>query len=378
MSSISFSVESLLYKDQLLTNQRIGLKNDRIEFVEDNPSNQPIDYQGVLVPGFIDLQVNGGGGYLFNESPNLDTIKQIGQAHQKFGVTGWLPTLITDSVEKMQQAADAVALAREQKEPGILGIHFEGPGLLAEKKGVHKAEFIRQLSELERAIMTRGDLGQVVTTIAPEETSKEVIAYLSSMGVKVCLGHSNANYQQAKEALDAGASGFTHLFNAMSPLGSREPGMVGAALNGKKSYVGLILDGIHVHPVTAELAIRLQENIMLVSDAMPLVGTQDKVFQLQGETIVRDGDKLTNSQGQIAGSVLNMAQAVKNAISMLGLTLPQAVKLASENPAKFLGIEQDYGVIAKGKKANMVLLNDEGNVTASWIDGQKTFTSKSC
>jgi N-acetylglucosamine-6-phosphate deacetylase len=373
MSFFSFSVKSLLHFDEVLTNQRVWIKDGYIDLIEDNSQDQPIDYDATLVPGFIDIQVNGGNGYLFNESPTLEAIHQIGEAHQRYGVVGWLPTLITDSTEKMQQAADAVALARQQQVPGVLGIHFEGPGLSVEKKGVHNADLIRSLSDLEIDIMTRPDLGNVIVTLAPEGVEKKVITYLRDSGVKVCLGHSNVSFQKARQAIDAGASGFTHLFNAMSPLGTRDPGMVGAALSCKESYVGLILDGVHVHPVTAEFAIQLQENIMLVSDAMSPVGTDLQSFRLQGETITRRGDQLTNEQGQIAGSVLNMAKAVENARLMIGLPLAKAVRLASQNPATFLGLDNQYGSLDKGRKANMVLLDDNSNVIASWIDGNNIF-----
>jgi len=317
------------------------------------------------------VQVNGGGGYLFNHSPTLNTIKKIGLAHQQFGTTGWLPTLVTDSIETMERAANSVAEAIKSKTPGVLGIHFEGPFLSLIKKGVHPESLIRSISTAEIAILTRKDLGKVVVTLAPENVSAAQIEQLVSSGVIVCLGHSNATFEQTCRALKAGASGFTHLFNAMSPFDSREPGMVGAALLDEDSYAGLIMDGIHVHPESARLAIKVKEKIMLVTDAMPPVGSDKKTFDFFGETIRRKGLTLTNSNGQLAGSALDMNTAVKNAIKMLAIDIPQAAKLASLNPAKFLGLGDVYGRIKIGCKASMLLLDKKVNILRAWVDGEE-------
>lgn len=375
MSSFVIHVESIVISDKILSHQSLVIKDGRIEQIHPvKCQNSPI-LAGTLIPGFIDLQVNGGNGCLFNNTPDLETIQSIGNAHHQFGTTGWLPTLVTDSIEKMALAADAVAMARKQNIAGILGVHFEGPCLSQQKKGIHPAKFIRQLNEQEEKIFTRQDLGQVVVTLAPESVTEEQITRLSEQGVHVSLGHSHASYDQTKQFIRAGASGFTHLFNAMSQLGSREPGMVGAALE-SDCYYGLILDGLHVHPKMANMALRLNKKMMLVTDAMPPVGSDQRSFEFFGELIKAQDDQLIDSQGRIAGSLLDMGTAVRNAISMLDLTLPEVVKLSSENSAKFLGVYQDYGSLEVGKKASMLLIDKNNQPNACWIDGKQVFQRK--
>ena len=367
MNRIEFSVAKLFDGESLLSNRRILIEDGYIRQISE--SQGAVDYGATLVAGFIDLQVNGGGNYLFNESPQLSSLLRIGQAHQKFGTTAWLPTLITDSFSNMQQAADSVAQAIHEKIPGIIGIHFEGPHLSIQKKGVHNASYIRQISEQDIALFCRQDLGQVLLTVAPENVSCDVISRLVENGVKVCLGHSNATYEQTQNALNAGADGFTHIFNAMSGLQSREPGMVGAALANKEAWCGLIADGVHVHPAAMQSLINAKQNVFLVTDAMPPVGSDAQSFSLYGETMNRHQNKLTNQAGQLAGSVLDMATAVKNCQQMLSCDLAQSLNFASLNPAKYLGIDKELGSLEIGKRASMVLIDDIGKVQASWIDG---------
>ncbi|MBT1063627.1 N-acetylglucosamine-6-phosphate deacetylase [Bowmanella sp. Y26] len=328
--------------------------------------------EGVLVPGFVDVQVNGGGGVLLNDSPDLEGIRQIFAAHAQFGTTAMLPTLITDSVEVMQQTAEAIAAAIAGNEPGIVGVHFEGPHMSLAKRGVHSPEHLRALSDAEMAVFARQDLGVKVITVAPEVVSPEQIRQLVGLGVRVCLGHSDASAQQVQAALAAGASGFTHLYNGMSALTSREPGMVGTALADERSWCGLILDGHHVHPLSAKLAIRTKgiEKIMLVTDAMPPVGTTQSDFAFYGERVVRHGTKLTAPSGSLAGSVLDMAGAVRYAVQTLLLPLSEAVQMASASPAAFLGLSAQIGSLEIGKRADMLLLDDDLNVKGYWLAGR--------
>ena len=370
MTDFSLNVEKLFDGENVLFNQIVSVKDGRIVQVDNVSSNNAI-LQGMLVPGYIDVQVNGGGGYLFNQSPTLGTLKKIGKAHQQFGTTGWLPTLVTDSIEQMCKAANAVAEAIEKKIPGVLGIHFEGPFISVEKKGVHSKSLIRGISEAEIEILTRSDLGKVIVTLAPESVSPNQIERLVKEGVIVCIGHSNASYEQTKLALEAGATGFTHLFNAMSPFTSREPGVVGAALLDDNSYAGIILDGIHVHPDSACLAHKLKEKIMLVTDAMPPVGSGQTSFKFFGDTIKREGLTLTDSAGRLAGSALDMNTAVNNAVKMLVIDKTAAINLASSNPASFLGLSHDYGSLKVGAKASMLLLDKLGDISDVWIDGER-------
>ncbi|MEL4272933.1 N-acetylglucosamine-6-phosphate deacetylase [Shewanella xiamenensis] len=335
-----------------------------------------IRYPGTLVPGFIDVQVNGGGGALFNSSPTVACIETIGKAHARFGTTGFLPTLITDNVQVMAKAADAVALAVAQKSAGVLGVHFEGPHLSVPKKGVHPQGFIREITEAELAIFCRQDLGIRVVTLAPENVSPEVIRLLVESGVKVCLGHSNADYDTVVAALKAGATGFTHLYNAMSPLGSREPGVVGAAIESETAWCGLIVDGHHVHPAAARVALRAKPRgkVMLVTDAMPPVGLDDETsFELFGTQVLRVGDRLNAVTGELAGCVLDMASAVHNTVSMLGLPLGEALRMASLYPAEFLGIAESVGRLAVGQRADLVLLDNQHKVLANYIAGNAVY-----
>mgnify|MGYP006185258077 FL=1 len=335
-----------------------------------------IRYPGTLVPGFIDVQVNGGGGALFNSSPTVACIETIGKAHARFGTTGFLPTLITDNVQVMAKAADAVALAVAQKSAGVLGVHFEGPHLSVPKKGVHPQGFIREITEAELAIFCRQDLGIRVVTLAPENVSPEVIRLLVASGVKVCLGHSNADYDTVVAALAAGATGFTHLYNAMSPLGSREPGVVGAAIESETAWCGLIVDGHHVHPAAARVALRAKPRgkVMLVTDAMPPVGLDDETsFELFGTQVLRVGDRLNAVTGELAGCVLDMASAVHNTVNMLGLPLGEALRMASLYPAEFLGIAESVGRLAVGQRADLVLLDNQHQVLANYIAGNAVY-----
>jgi len=373
MKQLKLSVESLFDGKSFLSNQVVTIQNGIIVAIEDNRHLNSNVLSGSLIPGFIDIQVNGGGGKLFNQSPDLETLNIIARAHQKFGTTGWLPTLVTDSFSSMKLAADAVALARKDKSLGVLGIHFEGPHLSVEKKGIHSIEFIRKISKAEKDLFSREDLGQVVVTLAPEIVSPEDIRELVEIGVIVCLGHSNATFEQANEALKAGASGFTHLFNAMSQFTSREPGLVGAALLDENSYAGIIIDGHHVHNKSAKLAINTKSNVILVTDAMPLVGSDSNHFDFFGEHINRTGNRLSNQTGQLAGSVLDMNTAVINAIEWLDLPPEKAINLATRNPADFLRLDSFYGRLKVGTKANMLLLDDSRQVVSSWIEGKQLF-----
>lgn len=371
-SELNIKVASLFDGDKISHRKIIRVKNGCIESIESLSENDNC-LPGMLVPGFIDLQVNGGGGFLFNQSPDVDTLIAIGTAHQKFGTTGWLPTLVTDSIDKMQRAADAVSKAQGVKNSGILGIHFEGPHLSVAKKGVHSAELIREIGEQEIQLFTRQDLGKVLVTLAPENVAPELITQLANAGVIVCLGHSNADFETVQKALDAGACGFTHLFNAMSQFTSREPGMVGAALLDQQSYAGIILDGIHVHPDSAKLAFAQKENMILVTDAMPPVGCQQTSFEFFGHRVQREGDKLTDRNGSLAGSVLDMNSAVNNSVNMLGIKKTKAINFASKNPARFLGLEDRYGHIKEGFNASMLLLDENDSIQSSWIDGNRIF-----
>jgi N-acetylglucosamine-6-phosphate deacetylase len=324
-----------------------------------------------LLPGFIDIQVNGGGGVLFNDSPTPQAIAAIGAAHRRFGTTGFLPTLISDELAIVGSALEAAKAAMAAATPGVLGVHIEGPFLNTAQKGIHDATKFRSMDDDSLALFTSLANGRTLVTLAPEVAGSAMIQRLTAAGVVVSAGHTNATYAQALAGLDAGMTGFTHLFNAMSPLASREPGVVGAALYDPRSWCGIIVDGRHVDPVVLKLALRCRplERFMLVTDAMPCVGSDQKTFTLQDKTItVRDG-ACFDDRGRLAGSDLNMATAVRNTVSLLGVSLAEASRMASRNPAEFLGLGAEVGRIAPGYRADLVLLDERLDVRRVWIGG---------
>ena len=326
---------------------------------------------GTLIPGFIDLQVNGGGGVLFTAAPTVDSLRIIGAAHRQYGTTGFLPTVITTRFDVMREAVSAVAEAISIGTPGVLGLHLEGPFLSPERKGVHDAGKFCELDQPGFDILTSLQVGSTVVTLAPELTSAEMISRLVEEGVIVCGGHSAASYTQTRDALTHGLSGFTHLYNAMTPLQSREPGMVGAALEDDDSWFGIIADGQHVHPAAFNVAVAAKKRggALLVTDAMPTVGSSDTSFMLDGNTIVAGEGRLTNAEGTLAGSDLNMLSAVNNAAVFARLDWFEAVRMASLYPAKALGLERELGAIKPGFRASVLALDRGRHISASWVDG---------
>lgn len=368
----------VLTDEGFVTGQAVLIEGERITAIV--PANDArcltasgYDLGGqMLLPGFIDTQVNGGGGVLFNTDPDVATIRTIGQAHRRFGTTGFLPTLISDDLNIVAKALAAVQASLAAGVPGVLGIHIEGPFLNVMRKGVHDSAKFRGLDESAIGLLTSLQGGCTLVTLAPEMTRPEMIAKLAAAGVTVSAGHTNADYPVIRASLRHGLKGFTHLFNAMSQLEAREPGVVGAALEDQDSWCGIIVDGRHVDPAVLRIALRCKRNdrFMLVTDAMPSVGTSEKSFQLQGRRISVEGNACVDEDGTLAGSHMDMAGAVRNAVSMLGLPLPEAVRMASRYPAEFLGIGQDVGRIAAGYRANLVQADDALNVLKTWIDGR--------
>jgi len=325
----------------------------------------------MLLPGFIDTQVNGGGGVLFNDSTSVEGIAAIGAAHRRYGTTGFLPTLISDDLDVIRHAVAAVDAAIEQGVPGVLGIHIEGPFLNVERRGIHRADKIRALDDEGLAILTSLKRGRTLVTLAPERTTPATIRRLTDAGIIVAAGHSNATYEQSIAAVEAGATGITHLFNAMSPLTSRAPGLTGASLERPELICGIIVDGHHVSPTTLKIALRCKppEQLMLVTDAMPSVGSDSDEFMLQGRHIrVVDGI-CRDEDGTIAGSHLDMAAALANAVRMLGAPIEAAACMAAHAPAAFLGLGDSLGQIAVGYRADLVALDDTFGVTRTWIGG---------
>lgn len=341
--------------------------------VSSSPSVDRIDLGGgMLLPGFFDTQVNGGGGVLFNDDPSVETIATIAAAHRRFGTTGFLPTLISDDLSVIERAIAAVDAAIAAKVRGVLGIHIEGPFLNVGKRGIHDADKIRVIDDTAIELLASLKTGVTLVTLAPELADKGVIASLVARGVLVAAGHSLATYEQMQAAKSEGLSGVTHLFNAMTQFESRAPGIVGAALEGGL-ISGIIVDGHHVHPATLRGAFTAMgaEQLMLVTDAMPSVGSHAKHFKLGGQDIIAEGGACRAPDSTLAGSDLDMAMAVRNAVSMMNVDLAQASRMASGTPAAFLGMEQTRGRLAPGLAADMVHLDEAMMPQSTWIAGQR-------
>lgn len=326
----------------------------------------------ILAPGFIDIQVNGGGGVMFNDAPGIDTIRRMGAAHRKYGTTGFLPTLISTDFDTMKKAIEAVGQAVFEGVPGVLGIHLEGPFLNADKRGIHRAERFRKLDETAFQLLTSMKDGCTLVTLAPEKTSTEMIARLADQGVLVFGGHSAATYEQAQQALQSGMRGFTHLFNAMSPFESRAPGMVGAALHDRNSWFGVIADGQHVHPATFAVAVSAKQKggALLVTDAMASVGSGTRRFTFDDTEITAVDGCCRTESGLLAGSNLDMISAVRNAAKFADLNPLEALRMASSYPAHALGLENELGQIRTGYRASFVEVDENLNLYRTWIDGE--------
>lgn len=352
----------------------VVIEGDRIAAILDEAPQgaQIVDLGGdTLLPGFIDTQVNGGGGRLFNDDPSVETIRVIAETHRRYGTTGLLPTLISDDLSVVEAGIRAVDAAIEAGVPGVLGIHIEGPFLNPARRGIHSESKIQPLRDEFLALLESGRRGKTLVTLAPEAATPGQVARLTAAGVIVSAGHSDARYEQVRDAIDNGLTGFTHLFNAMSPLINRAPGMVGAALEDADVFAGIIADGHHLHPATLRVALRAKgpDRLMLVTDAMPSVGSDAELFLIHGREIRRVGDRLLGADGTLAGSTLTMAGAVKGMMEQGRVGLDAASRMASATPAAFLGLGDRLGRVAPGHRADLVLVNAALEVARSWIGG---------
>lgn len=329
--------------------------------------------RGILAAGFVDTQVNGGGGVLFNEAPTVAALRAIGEAHRRFGTTGFLPTVITDEIGVINRAMRAVEAAIDQGVPGILGIHIEGPMLAPSRHGIHDPARIKTAVPEVLELVCSLQAGRTLVTVAPEVVGPETVAKLARAGVIVAAGHTEATYEQMQAGFAAGVRGVTHLFNAMSQMINRAPGAVGAALDNQDVWCGVIVDGIHVHPATLRVAMRSRpaHRFMLVTDAMPPVGTEAASFQIQGRRIAVTEDRCVDANGTLAGSSLTMDAAVRNLIDLVGFAPAIALKLASATPAAFIGMADTRGTIAPARAADLVWLRDDLTIGATWIGGRQ-------
>jgi N-acetylglucosamine-6-phosphate deacetylase len=334
---------------------------------------------GLLVPGFVDLQVNGGGGALVDEQTTLETLRTICATYYRFGTTALLPTLITNTREVTARVIEAGVAAAEARLPGFLGLHLEGPHLSIARKGAHDPNLIRPMEEADIALLAAGRsrLPNLLTTVAAETVPPEQIARLVEAGLVVSIGHSDASFAQVEAAAGAGATLVTHLFNAQSQIGNREPGVAGAALADGRLHAGLIADGIHVHPETIGIALRAKRGpgqVFLVTDAMSMTGTDLETITLNGRTIHRKDGALRLADGTLAGADLTLIDAITFMHRTVGLPLEEALCMATVYPATALGVADRHGRLLPGCAANFVHLSDALEVQGTWIGGAKVFS----
>lgn len=327
---------------------------------------------GMLVPGFLDAQVNGGGGVALNDAPTAEAMNRIAAAHRSFGTCRLLPTLVTAAPE----ITAAALAAAHGAGPPIVGLHLEGPHLDPVRQGVHDGRLMRRLSEADIDRLLAADVGRLLLTIAPEQVEPAQVHRLVEGGVIVSLGHSDATSEQAMAMIEAGATGITHLFNAMSPLQNRAAGLVGAALEAGSVWCGVIADGIHVAPAVLRIALRAKRppgRLFLVTDAMPSVGSSATSFTFGGRTVHRQGNRLTwtgdSGEPVLAGAHLDMASAVRLCVDELEVPLDEALRMAALYPAMFLKLGDRHGRIAAGYAADIVHLDDALEVQRTWVDG---------
>jgi N-acetylglucosamine-6-phosphate deacetylase len=363
--------------DRLLRDRAVVIADGRIaDVVAETALAGGVERQrisGLLAPGLIDIQVNGGGGVLFNDQPTVEGIAAIGAAHRRFGTTGFLPTLITDTADCMREAIGAASAAIQARSAGVLGIHLEGPFLNPERKGIHRAPLMRGIDDRDVAMIDLPAGGRILMTVAPEKTDPETIARLTQSGIIVAAGHTKADLDTIRRAQAAGLTGITHLYNAMPPLMGREPGPVGAALDDKELWCGIIVDLHHVSAVSLRVALaaRGSARMILVTDAMPSVGSDATSFDLLGQRITLTNGALVSKEGTLAGSNLDMASAVRNTVRHLGVSVEDALRMAALHPAQFLRLDDELGRVAAGYRADLVLLDANFRVKSTWISGQR-------
>ncbi|HIP22678.1 MAG TPA: N-acetylglucosamine-6-phosphate deacetylase [Rhodobacteraceae bacterium] len=319
---------------------------------------------GTLTPSFFDIQINGGGGVLFNTSPHRAGLATIAKAHHKIGTQHWLPTVITDAPEVMEAAVRAVLEC--YGEYGIAGIHIEGPHIATARKGTHKPSFIRPFDSHTMAQLKRlrAQGIPVLLTLAPEAVTAGQVAQIVALGVTVSMGHTNASAGEAEALLGEGATLFTHLFNAMSQMENRAPGVVGAAIN-SRAYCSIIADGLHVDPSMLALACRarpLPDHMILITDAMPTVGGPDH-FTLYGETVHLTDGKIINPQGSLAGAHMTIPEGIAM-LQAVGVSMEEALRMATCNPAKLMGLEGGIGRLIGAEVSDLIMMSATGEISA--------------
>lgn len=349
---------------EVLDDRALVIQGDRIQSlmsVTDLPKDcERIDLEGAsITPGFIDLQLNGCGGVMFNDAIAPETLDIMHQTNLRSGTTSFLPTLITTSDADMRSAMSVVKAYRQDQPHSVLGLHLEGPYLNPKRKGIHNGDFVRSPdAEMIAAIAQAGPETVRLVTLAPEMATPEDIAQLAQAGIVVSAGHTNANYDQAVASFHQGVTMATHLFNAMSPWQSRQPGMVGAVLDQPEVYTGIIADGHHVHFTSISLAHKLKDDrLFLVTDATPPAGTEMDSFMIGGQRVFYREGKCISAEGTLGGSALTMIEAIANCVHHVGIPLAEALRMASLYPARAIHVDEQYGQLAPGYIANATIFD---------------------
>ena len=339
--------------------------------IPENFNKMELD-QGILAPGFIDLQVNGGGGVLFNNSPNKESLNTIIKAHQFFGTTSVMPTVISDSLEVLEQCIKTVT-EEIKNNSSLLGIHIEGPFFNTKYRGVHQKQYISTINSDYLNLFESLKGFPVMLTLAPECISSQQLKHLTSLGIKTLAGHSDASYDELDDAIKNGLDGFTHLFNAMSQISAREPGVVGSALHFENTFASIIVDLHHVHPSLIQLAYQLKPTgkLFFISDSMATINHGKPSFELYDEVVNESDGRLVNSEGKLAGSSITQIDAVKNAYQKCNIPLNQALAMASRYPAEYLGIENHLGSLKPGYRADLVHFDSNFKVHNTWVSGKQ-------
>jgi N-acetylglucosamine-6-phosphate deacetylase len=338
----------------------------------------PTDFQvkkldgGILSPGFIDLQVNGGGGKLFNNSPDKESLNTIISAHQYFGTTSIMPTVISDSLNILQKCTDTISNEIDNNH-SLLGIHIEGPFFNVKYRGVHQKQYINTINASYLNLFETLDKFPVMLTLAPECISIKQLKHLKSLGFKILAGHTDANYDQLEEAVKYGLDGFTHLFNAMGQISAREPGVVGSAFDFDETSASIIVDLHHVHPSLINLSFKQKPKgkLFFVSDSMATINHGEPSFELYDEVVSESNGRIINSEGKLAGSSITQIDAIKNAYQKCSIPLESAISMATLYPAEYLGVSDYIGQLKKGYRADLAHFDSNFHVQNVWLAGKQ-------
>ena len=338
----------------------------------------PTDFQvkklegGILSPGFIDLQVNGGGGKLFNNSPDKESLNTIISAHQYFGTTSIMPTVISDSLNILQKCTDTISNEINNNH-SLLGIHIEGPFFNVKYRGVHQKQYINTINTSYLNLFETLNKFPVMLTLAPECISIKQLKHLKSLGFKILAGHTDANYDQLEEAVKYGLDGFTHLFNAMGQISAREPGVVGSAFDFDETSASIIVDLHHVHPSLINLSFKQKPKgkLFFVSDSMATINHGEPSFELYDEVVSESNGRIINSEGKLAGSSITQIDAIKNAYQKCSIPLESAISMATLYPAEYLGVSDYIGQLKKGYRADLAHFDSNFHVQNVWLAGKQ-------